>query len=103
MLIFGRTKHGVEKLSVSLNRRGFNAVSIHGDKTQSNRQRALKAFKDNVAYTMLERVACATCDRSDACARDEVRPFRKACKYASDVDKPTASAQYLNIRRKEEK
>jgi superfamily II DNA/RNA helicase len=53
VLVFGRTKHGVENLSVALNDRGFKAVSIHGDKTQSNRQRALKAFKENVAQIMV--------------------------------------------------
>lgn len=47
VLIFGRTKHGVEKLSHALNERGFKTVSIHGNKTHGNRQRALKQFKDD--------------------------------------------------------
>lgn len=47
VLIFGRTKHGVEKLSHALVERGFKAVSIHGNKTHGNRQKALKQFKDN--------------------------------------------------------
>ncbi|MFA7216806.1 MAG: DEAD/DEAH box helicase [Candidatus Paceibacterota bacterium] len=47
VLIFGRTKHGVEKLSVMLSDRGFKAESIHGDKNHSQRQRALSQFKDN--------------------------------------------------------
>ena len=47
VLIFGRTKHGVEKLSRDLIKRGFKAESIHGDKNQSGRQRALKNFKEN--------------------------------------------------------
>lgn len=47
VLIFGRTKHGVEKLSRNLIERGFKADSIHGDKPHSKRQRALGAFKDN--------------------------------------------------------
>lgn len=46
-LIFGRTKHGVEKLTNTLNERGFSAVSIHGNKTQAQRQRALNEFKQN--------------------------------------------------------
>ncbi len=45
VLIFGETKHGVEKLSKLLNERGFKAASIHGNKTQSARQMALKLFK----------------------------------------------------------
>ena len=47
VIIFGRTKHGVEKLSRSLIEKGFKAESIHGDKNHSQRQRALKGFKDN--------------------------------------------------------
>ena len=47
VLIFGRTKHGVEKLCQILNRQGFKAESIHGDKNQSRRQSALTAFKEN--------------------------------------------------------
>ncbi len=45
VLIFGRTKHGVEKLSKMLEERGFKAQSIHGDKNQSKRQQALALFK----------------------------------------------------------
>ncbi len=47
VLIFGRTKHGVERLSKTLETRGFKADSIHGDKNQSARQRALDKFKDD--------------------------------------------------------
>lgn len=45
VLVFGRTKHGVEKLSKTLEARGFKSQSIHGNKTQNNRQRALDSFK----------------------------------------------------------
>ncbi|KND48909.1 MAG: ATP-dependent RNA helicase DeaD [Parcubacteria bacterium C7867-005] len=47
VLIFGRTKHGVERLAKTLSVRGFAADSIHGDKSQGQRQRALNAFKEN--------------------------------------------------------
>lgn len=47
VLIFGRTKHGVEKISKTLFRRGFKVESIHGNKNNSQRQRALSMFKDN--------------------------------------------------------
>ncbi len=47
VLIFGRTKHGVEKLSKLLNDRGFKSESIHGNKNHAQRQRALGKFKDN--------------------------------------------------------
>ncbi|HLG25642.1 MAG TPA: DEAD/DEAH box helicase [Candidatus Gracilibacteria bacterium] len=47
VLIFGRTKHGVEKLSVSLAKRGFSVDSIHGNKSQYKRQKTLNMFKTN--------------------------------------------------------
>ncbi|TSC68787.1 MAG: putative DEAD/DEAH box helicase domain protein [Parcubacteria group bacterium Gr01-1014_56] len=47
VLVFGRTKHGVERLAKTLADRGFKAESIHGNKNHSQRQRALNAFKDN--------------------------------------------------------
>ncbi len=47
VLIFGRTKHGVEKLSKTLLRNGFRVESIHGNKNNSQRQRALGMFKEN--------------------------------------------------------
>lgn len=53
VLIFGRTKHGVERLSKILIERGFKAESIHGDKNQSHRQRALASFKDNRAQILV--------------------------------------------------
>ncbi len=47
VLIFGRTKRGVELLSKELNIRGFKTSSIHGDKPQNKRERALRQFKQN--------------------------------------------------------
>ncbi len=47
VLVFGRTKHGVEKLSKILAERGFKAESIHGNKNLSKRRQALTLFKDN--------------------------------------------------------
>lgn len=45
VLVFGRTKFGVEKISKGLRVHGFRADSIHGNKSQNYRLRALKAFK----------------------------------------------------------
>lgn len=47
VIIFDETKRNVEKLGKELIARGFKADSIHGGKNQSQRQRALKRFKDN--------------------------------------------------------
>jgi ATP-dependent RNA helicase RhlE len=53
VLVFGRTKHGVEKLSKKLISRGFKTESIHGNKSQGQRQRALKRFKDNFVQVLV--------------------------------------------------
>jgi ATP-dependent RNA helicase RhlE len=53
VLIFGQTKHGVERLSDTLAKRGFRSVCIHGNKTQPARQRALNTFKQNEAQIMV--------------------------------------------------
>ncbi|MDX8351659.1 DEAD/DEAH box helicase [Cognatiyoonia sp. IB215182] len=45
-IVFGRTKHGCEKLSKVLEKKGFAADSIHGNKSQGQRDRALRAFKE---------------------------------------------------------
>lgn len=44
-LVFGRTKHGMEKLSKKLLKAGFQAGSIHGNKSQPQRDKAIAAFK----------------------------------------------------------
>ncbi|MCR9147996.1 MAG: DEAD/DEAH box helicase [Rhodobacteraceae bacterium] len=44
-LVFARTKHGAEKLMKGLVADGFNAASIHGNKSQGQRDRAIKAFR----------------------------------------------------------
>ncbi|MDP3994852.1 MAG: DEAD/DEAH box helicase [bacterium] len=47
VLLFGRTKHGVQKLSNELVKRGFKADAIHGNKKQNQRIRTLDKFKNN--------------------------------------------------------
>ena len=44
-LVFGRTKHGSEKLSKLLEKWGFSVGSIHGNKSQGQRERTLAAFR----------------------------------------------------------
>ncbi len=53
VLIFGRTKHGVEKISDALLKKGHKAVSIHGNKNLGQRQRALEDFKNNRVKVMV--------------------------------------------------
>ncbi|SFA87691.1 ATP-dependent RNA helicase RhlE [Poseidonocella pacifica] len=44
-LVFARTKHGAERIKKNLEKAGFAAGSIHGNKSQGQRERAIKAFK----------------------------------------------------------
>lgn len=53
VLIFGRTKHGIQKLTDELIRRGFKAGVIHGNKRQSQRQKVLEQFKRNEINILL--------------------------------------------------
>jgi ATP-dependent RNA helicase RhlE len=52
-LVFGRTKHGMEKLSKKLIAAGFKAGSIHGNKSQPQRDRAIEAFKSGVIKVLV--------------------------------------------------
>jgi ATP-dependent RNA helicase RhlE len=45
-LVFARTKRGAERIAKSLGRDGFNAAMIHGDRSQSQRNKALSGFQD---------------------------------------------------------
>lgn len=47
LLVFTRTKHGADNVVKALKKNGVNAEAIHGDKSQSARQRVLEAFKKN--------------------------------------------------------
>ncbi len=47
VLIFSETKRDVERLANDLNHNRFRAASIHGDKRQHQRQKALSLFRDN--------------------------------------------------------
>lgn len=53
VLVFGRTKWGMEKLAKSLFERGFKVASIHGNKSQNQRQRALDEFRDDRVKILL--------------------------------------------------
>lgn len=53
VLIFSETKRDVEKLTVNLVNVGFKADSIHGDKKQYQRQKALTAFKNDAVNILV--------------------------------------------------
>ena len=46
LLIFTKTKHGAEKVVKSLSKDGFSVASIHGNKSQNQRQKSLINFKN---------------------------------------------------------
>ncbi len=53
VLIFTRTKHGANNLEKKLSEFGVRVSVIHGNKTQSNRTRALKDFKTGATKVMI--------------------------------------------------
>ena len=46
VLVFSRTKHGADKITRVLEKAGVKCAAIHGNKSQTRRQEALKNFKD---------------------------------------------------------
>jgi ATP-dependent RNA helicase RhlE len=44
-IVFTRTKHGADRLSRQLVRRGLSVAALHGDRSQSQRERALRDLK----------------------------------------------------------
>jgi ATP-dependent RNA helicase RhlE len=45
-IVFTRTKHGANRLTKKLDRAGFKAMAIHGNKSQNARRRALNGFQE---------------------------------------------------------
>ncbi|HTO99879.1 MAG TPA: C-terminal helicase domain-containing protein, partial [Anaerolineales bacterium] len=53
VLIFTRTKHRAQKLAQQLQRAGHKVTSLHGDRTQGQRQAALKGFRSGAHQIMV--------------------------------------------------
>ncbi len=53
VLIFGKTKHGCNRLAEQLEDAGLKAVAIHGNKSQAQRQKALRDFKMGKARVLV--------------------------------------------------
>jgi ATP-dependent RNA helicase RhlE len=47
VLLFSRTKHGADRIVRNLRKKKIAAEAIHGDKSQNQRQKALKQFKEH--------------------------------------------------------
>lgn len=65
VLIFSETKHAAQKLSDHLSKNNLPSVSIHGNKSQSQRQRALKQFKTKINIMVATDVAARGLDIDD--------------------------------------
>lgn len=83
-LVFARTKHGAERLMKRLEKIGFAAASIHGNKSQGQRDRAIAAFKDGSV-----RVLVAT----DVAARGIDIP---GVEYVYNYDLPNVPETYVH-------
>ena len=53
VLVFSRTKHGCEKIADYLNNAGIKTGTIHGDKTQGARTKALREFKGKLVQVLV--------------------------------------------------
>lgn len=53
VLVFGKTKHGCNRLAEQLEAAGLKAVAIHGNKSQAQRQKALNQFKTGKARVLV--------------------------------------------------
>lgn len=52
-LVFTRTKRGADRVAKELNKNGITSESIHGDKSQGARVRALNGFKNRVVRVLV--------------------------------------------------
>jgi ATP-dependent RNA helicase RhlE len=53
ILVFGKTKHGCNRLSEQLEKAGISSVAIHGNKSQAQRLKALRDFKSGQARVLV--------------------------------------------------
>jgi len=83
-LVFGRTKHGMEKLSKYLATKGFAVAAIHGNKSQGQRDRAISDFREGRT-----RVLVAT----DVAARGLDIP---GVRYVYNYELPNVAENYVH-------
>jgi ATP-dependent RNA helicase RhlE len=84
VLVFGETKFGVQRLADSLNKEGIPSEAIHGNKSQSQRQRALQAFKSNKVKVLVA---------TDVAARGLDIPN---VSHVINFDQPATYADYIH-------
>ena len=52
-IVFGRTKHGSDKLAKLLDKWGYKVAAIHGNKSQGQRERALDSFRKGETHVLV--------------------------------------------------
>jgi len=83
-IVFTRTKHGADRLAKDLEKEEIPAVSIHGDKSQGQRQQALRSFKSGRVNVMVA---------TDVAARGLDIP---ALSHVFNYDIPEESETYIH-------
>ncbi len=84
VMVFCRTRHGVDRLAKKLNAAGVGAANLHGGRSQSQRERALHAFTSG---------RCAVLCATDVAARG-IHVDQVAC--VVHFDPPADSADYIH-------
>jgi len=84
VLMFSRTKHGADRIVRNLRHKKIESAAIHGDKSQNQRQNALKQFKDGKI-----RVLVATDIAARGIDIDKLR-------YVINYDIPNESETYVH-------
>jgi ATP-dependent RNA helicase RhlE len=84
VLLFSRTKHGADRIVKNLHKKRIGAAGIHGNKSQNQRQKALKDFKDGKI-----RVLVATDIASRGIDIDQLR-------YVVNYDIPNEPETYVH-------
>ncbi|MBK8805229.1 MAG: DEAD/DEAH box helicase [Bacteroidales bacterium] len=84
VLLFSRTKHGADRIMKNLKKEDISALAIHGDKSQSQRQKALGQFKEGKI-----RVLVATDIAARGIDIDKL-------KYVINFDIPNESESYVH-------
>lgn len=83
-IVFTRTKHGANRLVGQLDKANLDALAIHGNKTQNQRQKALNAFRDG---------ECAILVATDVAARGIDIP---QVSHVFNFDLPEVPEQYVH-------
>ena len=84
ILIFGKTKHGVQRLSDDLRKAGLRSEAIHGNKSQAQRQRALDNFKKDKSNILVA---------TDVAARGIDVP---SVSHVINFDQPSSYEDYIH-------